>query len=178
MVKAIIVLFGLVIFSGCKNQELVLKRQDYRPDEIPIRLDGFYADRRLSESKGDKNDKYTDILFFYSNSVATGGLIPDSSLTKDLNGAFGKFALHAKSDQTSWGAVNFQGDTIRFEFWQPSPGGGKLKTTICTCKIVNETTFVINHCFSHYRKEERSLQDTFYFHSFSPKPDSTNIYVK
>jgi hypothetical protein len=65
-------------------------------------------------------------------------------------------------------------DTIRFERWYP--GDIPYRTTISEGKIINDSTFIITR--SYKGKHERERNEVYKFRAFSPKPDSTNRFIK
>lgn len=76
-----------------------------------------------------------------------------------------------------WGIFNIKNDSIVFERWYPS-SGGPFPAYLRSGKILNDTTFVITKSFrSKIGNEEQQLNETYHFRKFSPKPDSTNIFV-
>ena len=53
-----------------------------------------------------------------------------------------------------------------------------MKTVIRSGVILNDTTFILTERFNNYNFKEDAIQDTFRVHQYSPKPDSTNKFIK
>lgn len=83
----------------------------------------------------------------------------------------------SKKIKSKWGAFRIYDKKIEFEKWEPS-SGGPMKTVIRQGDILNDTTFVIRKRINNYDGKTYLVQDTFRFRQFSPKPDSTNRFVK
>ncbi len=83
-------------------------------------------------------------------------------------------------NKASWGVFNIEGNTIKFEKWY-FYGGRHYGAFISEGKILNDTTFHLTEFYRLTRKgkkkECRELDETYYFKQFSPKSDSTNVYV-
>ena len=46
-------------------------------------------------------------------------------------------------------------------------------------KIINDTTFqLVREFASYHKKDSRVIDETYHFKQFSPKPDSTNVFIK
>ena len=72
------------------------------------------------------------------------------------------------------GYSKIEGNTIVFEGWAHDHDG-KYATFKQYGTILNYTTF---HIYKDVFKEEKALDNTFHFKQFSPKPDSTNSFIK
>ena len=64
-----------------------------------------------------------------------------------------------------------------FEKWYPN-SPGQPKVYIREGKILNDTTFHITASYRPDGSERREKDEIYHFKQFSPKPDSTNNFVK
>ena len=154
----------LLLLSSCKDDELTLQRMPYDGDEL--RLDGYYH----------RKNPNLEIYFFYSNGIVRyggGGYL-----------SFEEVEYHILNNQivfgnskTDWGIFFINGKTIKFERWYPSSGGG-VPTYVREGIILNDTTFHITVSYRSDGKERREENEMYYFRQFSPKPDSTNNFIK
>ena len=156
---SICIIIGLFIFSCTRKQDmLTIKRQNYMGNEL--RIDGFY----YSKEKVRNEDHYT-IYFFYRNGVlfqtAASGTL--SEVILELNNDNYDY----KNEITSWGVFVINNNIITIEKWWP--GNGYNAPVVKTMGIIkNDTTFSL----------ERSSYKDYFFTPFSPKPDSTNTFIK
>jgi hypothetical protein len=162
--KKIIFIFialGTLTFSKCEKEELSLKRIDFNGNEI--RLDGFYY-----------NEPNKAHFFLYRNGVFFDGGTGFNGSLVDME----KFHSNIENYKTAyevpyfWGVFRISTGEIQFAKWVSSDEFGRYTTTQFNGKIINDTTLLINH------PAEMIGSDTFYFHRFSPKPDSTNNFIK
>ncbi|MCK9451808.1 MAG: hypothetical protein M0Q90_08970 [Bacteroidales bacterium] len=168
-------LAGVLSFSNSceklmKDDELVLQKQNYTGNQL--RLDGYYYE--------EFEEKYYSIYFFYEDGTllyGDGGFTKkefiehEKEFTKDvwLNGV--------KSYKAYWGLFMIENDSIVFERWYPS-SGGPFPAHRRSGKILNDTTFLITKSIRSNGKEEQKLNEIYHFKKFSPKPDSTNVFIK
>lgn len=162
-----IISVGLLLGFNCrksKDDVLTIVREDYNGSEL--RLDGFYY-WETSNNEGPLFQKYA----LYKN-----GIIHDLGATKlleDANFQQGKYKIE-------WGVFKISGTEIKFERWYPS-SGGPLQAYIRAGQILNDTTFVIKESYRMYKGKKTEMgqeNEIYHFKKFSPKPDSTNTYIK
>jgi hypothetical protein len=67
-------------------------------------------------------------------------------------------------------------NVIKFERWYPSerPYNAFVREGV----ILKDTTFHITKSYRSNGTEKREKDEIYHFRKFSPKPDSTNVYVK
>jgi hypothetical protein len=82
-----------------------------------------------------------------------------------------------KRDKASWGLFLLNGNTIQFERWEASSGGG-LPTIKCSGYIENDSTFHILNTYSSESRKDYFGDWIYHFKQFDNKPDSTNVYIK
>jgi hypothetical protein len=129
-----------------------------------LRLDGLYYTKDFKSN-----------FFLYRNGILKGVCVDDA-----INAIPNKFKCSLNADIIAgaqkvpyfWGVYLIEQDSIRIETWG----------TIADCsydtfqrkgKILNDTTFLIAGMVNR----NSTIQDTFYFAAFSPKPDSTNKFI-
>ena len=173
-----------VVFSSCKklfeDEELSMERVDYTGTEL--RTDGYYYYRyQYYDSKEDSLYDNFCPWILYRNGVWLYGGAWDYSRMEEVekkfeDGSFYDLCKDDKSDKSLWGGVQISDSVIEFEGWDS--GGYISKSTVKRyAKIVNDTTFCM--CSKRPQKGENvKLGDDFHFKQFSPKPDSTNSFIK
>jgi len=179
--KFFIIIFAMYfIIQSCnkmpssKDDELSLHLRNYTGTEIKTEGYWYYYD---THSTGNR---FT-IYFFYKNGVIFGGVsVKDYNLAqREEEFRNGQFYEWGKDTKYEWGVFNVDSNKIAFERWYP--GHPPLPTYIRAGKIINDTTFVITEV---YRMKDGVKTDyseenvTYHFKKFSPKPDSTNNFVK
>jgi len=168
--KLISIFFILVIFSCGKDAMLQLARTDYSGNDL--KLDGYFL--------GNGNDDgVTNAYFFYRNGVILyGGGFPNDMNIEEVEETWrsDSFDQLIKDQKTGWGVFSISNTDIQFETWEA--GNGRLKTAVRSGEILNDQTFVITRLLNNYTNNTVALKDTFRFQSFSPKPDSTNLFIQ
>ena len=163
------------IFMG-KDDTLTMTRTDYTGNQLKI--DGYYY---LKDSASYKDSMYRWVhggIFLYRNGiirqVGSSGKNPIdydvyiSSIPETFK----------KSGKLSVGVFLIQDKNIKIERWENTQ---PIKAYTYTGTIINDTTF---HITERYRllkgkKTELAVENLiYYYHRFSPKLDSTNLYVK
>jgi hypothetical protein len=135
-----------------------------------LKTDGYYY---LMDDYG-----VSATYFFYQNGIIIhrGGWINNS--LEELERNFHTIDWNEiKNNKSAWGIFQIKGNKIEFERWYPS-SGGPLPAYIRSGEILNDTTFIITKSIRSKTGEEKELYETYYFKQFSPKPDSTNNFIK
>jgi hypothetical protein len=175
--KNILFLFLFLTTAQCdkfyEDDVLSIKRVPYNGDEL--RIDGYYYE------KSYKDDIY-NVYFFYHNGVllAVGGV--ENSL-EAMDSCIRRFYYGRKDYDYSkvrykWGVYTIKNDSIAFERWYPSerPHWAYVREGV----ILNDTTFHITNSYrvlNGEKTEIEAMDETFHFRQFSPKPDSSNIFI-
>jgi hypothetical protein len=149
----------------CPTDELQASRQDYVGNFI--RLDGIYYGK--GRPYGNDNQ-----FFLYRNGIRREGCSDPSEKAIPKKFACSNWADMVKAgkrDRSQWGIYWVRNDTIFVERWQSVSDCGHDVFTY-TGKILNDTTLLIP------QNRQDLLFDTFRFAKFSPKPDSTNSFIK
>lgn len=138
-----------------------------------LRIDGYYYTLF--------NGEVQNIHFFNNNGVmsnfgACGGDISKaSSHIKDPN-----VLATVKSNKYFLGVFIVNGADIKMEQWHPS-SGGPLPAYVRAGKNLNDTTFQITEVCrmqNGQKSEAMVISELYHFKNYSPKPDSTNVFVQ
>ena len=175
--KTIFISLAMLLFSsGCakirlNDDNLSIARANFIGKQL--RIDGYFYT--------NFEDKMQSLSFFFENGIFLdiGGNEIDYDEAK--NYVINQF-INKKSHLDSklgWGVFKIDNDYIAFERWY---GYAKpYKAFVRAGKILNDTTFVITESYrviNGERKEIRSKNEMYHFKKFSPKPDSTNVFVQ
>jgi hypothetical protein len=158
-------IFGILFLSSCKDELLTLKKENVTGSKL--RLDGYYTN--------EFND-YFHIIFLYKNGVlyTPGSVLKQELKNKEL--AFKNNVL-PKNRIYRWGVFQIKDDIIKVERWYPYDKGSEVY--LSEGKILNDTTFVLTKITkSDKPKKSEIINETYRFRQFSPKPDSTNSFIK
>lgn len=134
-----------------------------------IRLDGYYY--YYLKNKIKSTDVFIDCFFFYGNGKVffamgtnTKNILQYEEYLKS------KLRIDSKNMPEYWTNYLIKNDSIHFERIYVQPG---FPHAIYRGKILNDTTFVITESINNpSSKKSISLDDTFHFKMFHPKPDS------
>ncbi|MDR2586191.1 MAG: hypothetical protein LBC84_08250 [Prevotellaceae bacterium] len=161
-----IFLYLTTLFSSCDklfpDEKLTLQRRDYVGNEL--RTDGYYYSHWASYNSLFDNN--TAIMFFYRNGVVLNALSYDGINLERIENEMVLYYDIIQKYKSGWGVFIIDKDIIMCEQWSTSAGGG-LPVYRRNGRIENETTFTFNN-----------IHETWHFKQFSPKPDSTNSFIK
>ena len=161
--KIITILCMPTLLCCCKDDELSLSRVPYTGNEL--RIDGYYYN----------NIGSLNVHFFYRNGIVRYG----GGGYKDFE-EFEKCVRNSNipgNSITDWGVFLINSSDIKFERWYSSSGGG-APAYIREGKILNDTSFHITVSYRSNGSERREIDELYHFREFSPKPDSTNNFIK
>ncbi len=157
----------LTIFSCSKDEfkddELTLKKKPYTGNQL--RINGYYC-------QNAPNIEWTRVFFFYNNGII---------LQSYIENATGNFEIVTNYSKNRYGVFEINSNIIRFEKWYPSSGFEGLHAYVSEGTILNDTTFVINVSYRMKKGKKTEVEaenETYHFKQFSPKPDSTNSFIK
>jgi hypothetical protein len=144
----------------CPAPDLRTSRQDYTGNKI--RLDGIYHNSKDNQ------------FFLYKNGIYHVGCVDPKQ--KNIPDKFGcsiwpDMVSASKNNRSHWSIFTVKNDSIYVEKWE--------LVSDCTYdvfsyngKIINDSTLIIPI------NRDGTKSDTFRFAKFSPKPDSTNSFIK
>ena len=167
----VMVIVFFLILSSCWREDDILKneREDYIGDNLCI--DGFYYDYYQG--------KIQNVIFLYRNGIyfLVNGDGKERTSPDEVKTLLTE--EHIKSCRTwklDWGIFIIKDNDILIEKW--SSTGAGWKTTVTELgTILNDTSFTI----TKRGKSQTGIKDAYYeyfFYPYSPKPDSTNSYIK
>ena len=154
------------MISSCfKDDNIMIKREDNIGNDLL--LDGYYCSSEKCDS--DQNETY----FLNRNGVILYGGIPDIA---EITNSDSEYYKRIRSRKYYWGAYKILNDMLVFEKWN---GEEKpFTTSLFKAKIVNSTHFIIESVSDGDGSDEQTRNEKFFFKKFSPKPDSTNVFIK
>jgi len=173
MILLLILVGVFIMFFSCCNtlapdENLTLQRTDYIGNEL--RIDGYYV-HYFAKGK-------TDADFFFENGTVfrvRGRRIDGISDYSEKRFLDANFIRLNRDTKTNWSVFEINGDDIVIQGWTHSSGGG-IPIATRRGKILNDTTFVITSI--HIHRQTREINEVYHFRKFSPKPDSTNSFIK
>ena len=163
----LILLISSMLLSCC------LEKDDVLPNAMPytgnqLKTGGYYY--QIASNNGIYNP-----LVMYNNGIllTLGGA--ESTLEKMDEYVRKNYIRDSwyKKNKYVWGIFFIEDDAIRInELSQDYPHRGIVQEGV----ILNDTTFKITKFSSGGKVKERD--EIYHFREFSPKPDSTNVYIK
>jgi len=166
----IVALNTLVIAANCQREKypVNISRLTYKNKKfnIDIKTNGYYAPENLNSPV---------IYFFNDGTIYHFGIsASNDSIDNSLCPIFPD-----KAREVPWhlGVFLITNDTIKIQTFNPYRGSGRFDVEEKWAKIVNNTTI---HFFKFISTNEKQsvLDETFYFHQCTNKPDSTNVLMK
>ena len=165
-------IFIVLTSSSCNEefQELMMSRTPYNGDEL--RIDGYYySDATSSDLVG--------LGVFYRDGVCIHFLFkPETADT--LNFIENEFLLNAEfienaKNRPNWiGVFNINGTSLDYETFETARN---TNTRSYFAEIINDTTFVLQKEVDNLTGNIFEENITYRFKEFSPKPDSTNMFI-
>ena len=161
----------LTIFPCCKvlypDEKLSMKRVEYNGNQL--RIDGYYYYQH-------DNPISTLVLFLYRNGVI---LSTRAYPSHDLDVVEEKMLSEydkIRKEKAFWGVFLVNDNKIEYEKWESPTEGFTISKR--SGYIEDDTTFHITKRFFSYNKKTYHADEIWHFKQFSPKPDSTNNYIK
>ncbi len=150
---------------------LSLKKTLYSGSEL--RTDGYYYNEYITG--------YLTVCFFYRDgTVLYGSSFPINELSlQEVKYSNGDHFNYAKPLKYYWGIFKVEANELIFERWYPSQP--PLKSYIRSGIILNDTSFKITEYYRMQGEQKTNIEsrnELYHFKAFSPKPDSTNNFVK
>ncbi|MFT6716203.1 MAG: hypothetical protein ACJA0Q_000836 [Saprospiraceae bacterium] len=163
--KKIILFVTIVSIVACKrifcpDDDFNIQKKDYVGNALIF--NGFYY--------------YTADGRSFRYSLYTNGIVRELGRGDSLNDD----NFFPRDDEDSWGLFEINNQTIKLEMLA-SPGGGQLYSYTKEGMILNDTTFQMTESYrlKKGKKTEYKIIDRLYhFYQYSPKPDSTNDFIK
>jgi hypothetical protein len=165
------ILAALMLFGSCDTdlRELRMSKESYTGDDL--RIDGYYYSKRTSA-------KDIGIAVFYRDGVCihTWGTPSDEDTLQYIENEIllnNAYISKIKKIPSHIGVFQITSPEMKFEIWEY-----RNTTFTHVGSIVNDTTFIINKRVHTRTGSTYSEKLTYRFKHFSPKPDSTNRFIK
>lgn len=171
MVTTIKILFlSIFIFSSCcEETSISFEQSDYFGDEL--NLNGYYYSPEIASNT-------SSTYFFYSNGVILYGFVISSLDTMVINQRFRDpeytELFYDDNSLTNWGLFEINDKDLKFEKWEPRECSHPVRRE---GEILNNESFVITKVIDDFTNRSETINDTFFFVPFNPKPDSTNMWI-
>jgi len=145
--------------------------------DIQLRMDGYYYYRY---PEGHFNEGITVVWFLYTNGVLMN---PFGTKTNELPSIDQKInEIYSSSKYESvkydWGAFTLDKEKLEIEKWAVPLFPGPTRSIEYTGTVLNEEQFVLTEYRNPDTGEREKVNKTYTFREFSPKPDSTNQFIK
>ena len=171
----------LLLFFSCqkliKYKDFELTKTSYTGNEL--RIDGYYY--CCKPYGNDDNLKHYYLRCFYRNGILQSMGEPVLSSLEEADEYIRKNVIEGspnpKLEWLKWGLFVINGQTIKMEYYPPVNMFTRW-TYIREGTIRNDTTFHITVFYRSDGKERRDENEIYHFRQFSPKPDSTNNFIK
>ena len=150
------------------DDTLSINKKPYTGSQL--RTDGYYYNEYVPG--------YLTVYFFYRDGILLyGNSFPEAELkNQEEKYRDGKHYTFSKDLKSSWGGYSINNNSIQFERWYPSQP--PLRAYIRSGVIINDTSFHIKEFKSADGSVIETRDEIYRFKPFSPKPDSTNTFVK
>jgi hypothetical protein len=156
-----------------KNDDtLAIGKRPYTGKQLKI--DGYY----YSIYRGAINVVY---VFFQNGVIQTFGVsdygMDFSKVERDFTDP--QVMATMQNNKYWWGDFAIDTNSIKIEHWQPSNGAFPVYTNEGT--ILNDTTFTLTTLYRLVNGQQKyvtAINEIYYFKKYSPKPDSTNNFVR
>lgn len=164
----LILLVSLMI-NNCKDsfqdEKFTLIKRPYNGNELKI--DGYYYKYR--------NENLVSVYIFYSNGISftTGWDYNKAKFEEMINSG----TLASNSNIYNWGLFIIEDKTVEVEHYFTKDDLNS-RVYIKSGMILNDTTIHFTKYMRSNGTEVEAINDTFHFKQFSPKPDSTNRFIK
>jgi hypothetical protein len=189
--KSLKFIFAIYLFSMCKPYEpLSLQKEKFKGNNLKV--NGYYYIFKTKEEGYTLNEKKYNTFFLFNDGVYFGGkgLSTPTFNTSRLDSldivVKKKVENQGKYEplQYQWGVFKITDSEIVIERWVTASGGGTYPTQMLIGVIKNDTTIHFHTLVGahpvNYNSKKKVLQidETYHFRPFSPKPDSTNTFIK
>jgi len=165
IMKTKLITVVLIIISMCSCLR-TLPDEVFSMMQIPyngkeIRLDGCYVSDKVFNKRCEYNFFYSDgVLFVFSDLVNIENISQFTGGIDDM-----------RKYKSCWGLFQVENNIIKAQRWKSSDDAVQSIVQNRTYKIINDTTLsidILNDGDINY----------YHFKKFTPKPDSTNVFIK
>lgn len=164
----------MFLCNSCKKlitwDEFQLQKTSYEGTQL--RIDGYFYQK-------DINGEFCRLECYYRNGVLMhmGGRFTSFKEMDDyVNDVFNIKKVQT-NDKECWGLFVINNQNIKTERYYPTDKFHK-PAYIREGKVLNDTTFHIITSYRSNTSERSEFDETYYLRKYSPKPDSTNNFIK
>lgn len=158
---------GIVLALFSCQESFYLAKQPYQGNNL--KLNGYYY---------SLDNNYVELFFLYKNGViyrgGSGTVQKENIANNKIKDITQYFYSNTKS-KTNWGVFRVSNNNIEYDMRYPRADAPVYRRKGI---ILNDSTFIIKSYSKPDGKEYHSLDITYHFKQFSPKPDSTNDFIK
>jgi len=171
--KLLLTVVIMNLLSNCsknkiwKDDELSIKRIDYAGNQL--RIDGYYY------QKYGNPELFETYILYRSGIILNTGVV-DKLIDLEQAILNPDIINKLKGMKNAWGVFKIDSNVIQFERWYPSDP--PLKAYIRSGVILNDSTFQITKSMRSNGEDVKDRNEVYHFKAFSPKPDSTNNFIK
>ena len=153
-----------------RSDKLTLPKQEISVTSL-MKIDGYYY-------LLDNNKFISKIYFFYENSILMHDGFPPNSNFSDIETKLNDpiYINTLNDSKLNWGRWNLNGKEINYEIW--TSRDGPYPIYMFSGNLINDSILNFTKSFrSKNLKNEKAINETYYFKKFSPKPASSNLFV-
>lgn len=173
MVVRLCLFISIILFESCERKVFDLRMTKREYMENGLRIDGYYYSSPTSHGT-------TGVAVFYRDGVCLHTFTRLKG--KDTLGFIEKSILLNENLMSDFwntpnkiGVFQVKNETIEFETWDATRD---ITTFSHLGEILNDTTFSLKRRVNNDIGKVFPLNLTYRFQQFSPKPDSTNTFIK
>ncbi|MEA4850867.1 MAG: hypothetical protein VB126_05355 [Paludibacter sp.] len=176
MKRIIFIVVSIILLISCNDvlhdEEFTLIRKPFEGNQI--RTNGYYY--TYENKEGLVGAEITSVLLFYKNGVAANFGYSDS--LEKMEAEFRVSEFYMKDNPFVWGVFRIEGDSIKIER-SKSFGTPKAYMYTLVGVVQNDSTILITKDISSTGNGGKTIimNQTYHFKQFSPKPDSTNVFI-
>ena len=163
----------LLIFSSCLKENISLSntREDYLGNQL--RIDGFFH-------QITKDGYIVNTFFYYRNGILFKIPVRSEFMDPaDFVSLLTKETIEFnRKRKYNWGVFKIKGNEFISEHWETPTSGNYFATITMTGEILSDTCFVITKFVHSQEGINETSRAYWYFYPFSPKPDSTNNFIR
>lgn len=176
--KIVLTILILLILIGCKDifqdEKYTLIRTSYLDNQL--RINGYYY---VSVNETDSiNGQYFNVIFLYKNGIA---IFAGGGKREEMEEMIKKkeFYNYIEKVPSAWGIFNIENDSIKIE--RPKSYGwfDSYMFTLIGSIQDDSTIYIVKDVSSTGNGgKPRIINQIYHFREFTPKPDSTNVFIK
>ena len=167
-----ILLLILLLLGACSricggnDEPLSIQRTDFTGTNL--RIDGYFYNQF--------NDTHISVLFLYRNGIVfRANVLKGEQEQRFLSE---EWLTPVRNHKGAWGVFLVDGGIIKIES-RANAWCRPFQSFIREGVILNDTTFRITKSYNSFGTPDvRSMDRTYHFRAFSPKPDSTNVFIR